>query len=432
MTCREAREQIIESFDIGARDSGEVLEHLQGCADCQREWDRDHAVFDKLRPVERIVASHAFLERTMTAITIEAHKESTRRERLVYGWPRWATVACAAILLLVLIPMLPLGNSNRRGIALLAQSVQAMAQLRSLHITGQIRTLPGDNFELIGTDLQFLPIEMWRDYRTPLRWRVEKPGRVVVMDGQESILYLPDRPEAMKGTPQTGFVAWLLPLLSPEKVLENELAAAKAGDSKAQVSEADGQITLTVTRKPRGDFRNDWLKNKAIDYADHTRVYTFDAATKLLTRLSVVVHSSGRDVSVLELNSFTYNQPQSDSLYALQLPADINWMIDPDAMPAPPALSGPREAALFFFDSLSRKDWDDVQRLLPTTKVPDETKTGYGGLTVVHVGDPFRSGLYPGWFVPYEVRLENGETKQYNLAVRSDNPEKRWIVDGGW
>jgi hypothetical protein len=47
------------------------------------------------------------------------------------------------------------------------------------------------------------------------------------------------------------------------------------------------------------------------------------------------------------------------------------------------------------------------------------------------LGDPFQSGQYPGWFVPYEIRLKSGEVKKHNLAIRNGNPAKHWLVDGG-
>ena len=51
---------------------------------------------------------------------------------------------------------------------------------------------------------------------------------------------------------------------------------------------------------------------------------------------------------------------------------------------------------------------------------------------IVEIGEPFRSGSYPGWFVPYEIKLWTGETRKFNLAVRNDNPARRYIVDGGF
>lgn len=56
----------------------------------------------------------------------------------------------------------------------------------------------------------------------------------------------------------------------------------------------------------------------------------------------------------------------------------------------------------------------------------------YGGAELMHVGSAFRSGLYPGLFVPVEVVLKDGSRESLCLALRNDNPRRVWIVDGGF
>jgi hypothetical protein len=85
---------------------------------------------------------------------------------------------------------------------------------------------------------------------------------------------------------------------------------------------------------------------------------------------------------------------------------------------------------------LANNDWKLVEETCgffknPSKKVKEE-KDFFGGLTVINIGEPFKSGLYPGEFVPYEIKFKNGEVKKMNLAVRNDNPNKVWIVDGGF
>ena len=51
---------------------------------------------------------------------------------------------------------------------------------------------------------------------------------------------------------------------------------------------------------------------------------------------------------------------------------------------------------------------------------------------MISIGEPFQSGLYPGWYVPYDIVLADGTHKQFKLAVRNDNPPRRWLQDGGF
>jgi len=394
----------------------------------------EQEVLDRIRPTQRIAASNSFRERVMKAIVEQNAQEGLRSIWRWRSWPRWVLVGCAGALLLLLLPMLPTGKVAPKspGMALLAQSVQAMSNVQTVHIIGRIRTLPGDNFELVGAEYDFVPIEIWREYTNPPRWRVEKPGRVVVMNGQSALLYISSINSAMTGSPEAGFVKWLRPMLDPPSILENELAAARQGAAQSAVSESNGVTTVALRRQAQGNFANDWARNKSIPESDHTAVYRFDSGSKRLEGVQIVVSLGGTGVVVAEFTDFRYNEAFPQSLYTVQLPADVNWMTDSAAKPALVSLNGPKEAAAYFFDALAREDWDSVLQVSPGTRVQSVIKQVYGGLQVISIGEPFQSGLYPGYFVPYQVRLRNGETKTWKLAVRNDNPVHRWMVDGGY
>jgi outer membrane lipoprotein-sorting protein len=439
MNCHEAAERMIDLFDVETIPSTEpVLEHLRSCTECGLRFEQERRTFEAIRPVQRIMASQRFKEKAMKAIIAEAARESVLESRTRWrcrGWPKWVAAVSAAVLLLLMLAMLRVGKGGSRAaeVKLLAQSVDVMSNVRTVHMIGRMRTLAGDNFELVGTDYEFVPLELWREYDNPPRWRVEKTGRVVVMDGQSSLLYVPGRNMAMKGTPETGFVEWLPPLLSPETILQAELAAARQGTAEAKLVESEGILTLTVRRKARGDFANPWAKDRSIQESDHICVYRFDAATKRLEGLQVIMTEGAKDVSVLELTDFRYNESFPPSLFALQLPSDVHWALNAtDLRPAPATLTGPGEVAEYFFDALAREDWDAVLEVLPFSRADDRFRQTYGGLQVVSIGQPFKSGLYPGYFVPYKIRLRDGSTREWKLSVRNDNPTHRWTVDGGF
>jgi len=60
-----------------------------------------------------------------------------------------------------------------------------------------------------------------------------------------------------------------------------------------------------------------------------------------------------------------------------------------------------------------------------------EIRIFFPGLTVINIGEVFTSRMYPGVFVPYEIRLSNGEIRKHNLALKTDAQTGRWHVDGG-
>ena len=95
----------------------------------------------------------------------------------------------------------------------------------------------------------------------------------------------------------------------------------------------------------------------------------------------------------------------------------------------------PEEAAKLFFESLAKKDWETVYKLctvLEKSSNMENIKQEYEGLQVLRIGKPFKSGMYAGEFVPYEIKLKSGDTRSQNLAVRNDNQDKIWQIDGGF
>jgi RNA polymerase sigma factor (sigma-70 family) len=95
-----------------------------------------------------------------------------------------------------------------------------------------------------------------------------------------------------------------------------------------------------------------------------------------------------------------------------------------------------QQTARDLFEALGNGDWDKVATLCPPgfalgNKLNEQIKGELAGLQVISLGDPFVKPPYPGVFVPYEIRFKSGETKKYQLAIRQDNPERKWYFDGG-
>lgn len=340
--------------------------------------------------------------------------------------PRLALAAAAAAVAIIVFAQ----PGRSPAMALMAQSVQAMSNLQSVHITARMRTLANDNFEYINQNLGWVPLEIWKQFGDPPKWRVEKPGRVAVMDGTSSLMLI--RPNfVVDGGTQPGFLEWVGALLDTDKLMESELAAARTQKASARLAEQDGHYILAVQRTAQGDFRNDWALNKTISSSNNTRVYRFDAATKRLESMQLVLNTAKGDVPVFEITAISYNDSLDPTLFALDVPANAIRDVPAEQMPAKHALpQTPKEAASMFFDALARKDIDELLTVYPASAPPDWVSR-ITSVQVVSLGEPFQSGLFPGWFVPYEITI-NGESKKHNLAVRNDNPAHRWVFSGGF
>ena len=423
MTCRETQKRLVDLFDCRPpHDLEEIESHLAACEDCARESAAIQAAAGLIRPPYRVEPSPDFKERVMNRITQTEAIPHPRR------WVFRLALAAAAAAVAIFVFGQP-GQSP--AVNLMAQSVEAMSNLQSVHIVARMRTAPNDNFEYLNPQMDWVPLEIWKQFGETPKWRVEKPGRVAVMDGASSLMFMRPTNEAVHGGVRPGFLEWVGALLQADQLMENELAYARAQRASARLAEEGSHYVLAVQRVAQGDFRNDWLLNKSVSESNNTRVYRFDRATKLLESMQLILNAGTGDVPVFEITSITYNEAFDPKVFTIELPKNAITVVSPEQMPATrPLPQSPKETAAAFFDALSRQDADALLAVYPASAAPAWLKQ-ITSLQVVSIGEPFQSGLYRGWFVPYEITI-NGEAKKHNLAVRNDNPTHRWVFDGGF
>ncbi len=393
MTCRTARHQLIDLFDTG--DHAELREHLAACGTCAAEFEETLNALSQLEIKDRVSASPGFKQRTLGRLAAELRSEPKGR-----AFPRRLVMAAALLTLLFVLPYLGTLGRNHAATNLLAQSVQALNGIHSVHIVARMRTSPGDNFEYIGTQYDFQPVEMWKEFGAAPRWRVENPGRVAVMDGRQSILFIkPDR--VVHAGQNNGFVEWLRPLLDPQEVLSAELRAAQKGESLASVRRDGPRITLTAARQAQGGFASDWTRNTSVAESDHTRVYQFDAATGRLTGLQVILHDGGKDTVVFEINEIRYNEPFAPELFTVALPDNVIPAVPPESMPVNQALPATaRDAAVTFLEGMAQRDWDRVLTVYGAAAVPESLQRFGGGLQIFRSGSLSSRACIPGGSCP--------------------------------
>jgi outer membrane lipoprotein-sorting protein len=302
-----------------------------------------------------------------------------------------------------------------------------------------MRTPPGDNFAIIGLDYEFVPIDFWKQFTDEPwgQWRLEEPGRVVVQDGQQATMLMKGSNTVHESAKLNPEEWWTECLVEVNKVMSRE--AQKAAEHPAQFTSyrepgEDGREKIVITVEAQSKVPpTDYLQNKYIDDSDHLTVYRFDAETKLLEDLQVYVHDNGKDVAVFRLVQAEYNLDLDPALFQLQLPPDVirtatlTILSDNEKYEQ----MTPKEAATAFFAACAKEDWNELLKYLGRTAVPQRMKDYLGGLEVLELGEPFQSGGYAGWFVPYKIKLKSGGIKQHNLAVRNDNPAHRFELDGG-
>ena len=158
----------------------------------------------------------------------------------------------------------------------------------------------------------------------------------------------------------------------------------------------------------------------------------FDAETGRLEGIKVYCHTANGDVLIFETTQIDYNQPIDPTVFSLKLPKDVIWYEEPKPLTDNEKYERmtPKQAARAFFEACSKEDWAEARKFR-TSSIDDRLKNWLGGLEIIKIGEPFRSKVYPGWFVPYEIKLKGGGVRKHNLALKKNKKAKRFIVDGG-
>ena len=442
MNCAECRENLVACVE-GLLEREELLQcqaHLEACADCRAEYAAIGHLQQQLVARGQAAAEVSLVEPVMRRV----RREQTQPERdtiMTRLFTRWgfglsAAAGAAAIILLTLL-LSPKGQATAAEV--MTRGAKAVAKLRSIHMRCQLRIFSADNFGFIKPEADFVNVELWKEFGGYGKWRIEKPGRVAVMDGQSTLMHIKPGNVGVK-VPQPAReafdTAWLHRIADLSDTITDELNNAVArgwGLRLAEERAADGRTKSVVTVETRSSLPdNDYLKNKFMDDSDTRRVYRFDAQTELLEAVQVYLVGKAGEVLIFEVNQIDYNQSIDPSVFQLQLPANVNWYQEPQNQPGDEKYAAltPEQAARAFFEACGREDWIEVGKFW-TTPLNDPMNNYLGGLKLVSVGESFTSAAYPGRYVPYEIQFKTGGAKKFNLALKKDGKTGRWFVDGG-
>jgi outer membrane lipoprotein-sorting protein len=440
MNCAECRENLVACVE-GLLDREESLQcqaHLETCAACRAE----HTAITRLQR-QLVARGQATAEvslvkpvmRRVHAIQTECERNSIMKKLFTrWGFGLSAAAGAAAI---ILIAFLVFPKAQATAAEVMTKGAQAVAKLTSIHLRGQLRTAPQDNFSYINADCPFYTIELWKQFEPDLKWRVEKPQRVVVMDGKSTVMLIKSGNTGVK-LPQRTTSAfdteWLHRIANLSNTISNELDNARAKGWKLSLTEETGtdsrlKSVVTVMAKS-GVPDNDYCKNTFMENADTRRVYRFDAQSKLLESVQIYLTRPSGEVQIFDLSQIDYNQPIDSSVWKLELPADVSWAQLPEQLSKLPdnekyASMTAQQAARAFFEACGREDWNEAGKFM--SPITDGLKEYLGGLEIVSLGEPFTSKNYPGRLVPYEIKLR---PQELNVRVANTNSAKRCVIMG--
>jgi len=441
MNCNECINEMYQLEDdcIDQHLKADLLNHIAECSDCSKAFDEQQAVLNTLKPRIEIKAPAMLKQNIINEIN--KNNKTMIAGKMVSLSPvikRLLSVAAIVAVVLLIIPFVSKnktsGSTAQAASAIFETSINASEFIKNMTIRCSIRTDASDNFALIGKNYNPVEHTIIKSFESPERWMVEKQGRKAFFDGNNQYLWIPAFKQAIKGSKDANFIEWLKILLEPSSILWKEKEDALTNGSHITTGEANGMLYVAVTSKAQGNFINDYLKNKSVLESDNRREYLFDNKTKLLKGLKVYLLDNKKEVLILNIESIEYDTVIDTNALTVKLPEGVEWQeLNRPLFNENFSNINSKKAAELIFESLSKKDFETNKEVwsqfnLITKKILAST---YEGCQVIKISEPFKSGVYPGEFVPYEIKLKNGTVKHWKMALRNDNPNKVWIVDGG-
>lgn len=448
MNCTECQENLIACIEglLVPEEMNDCLVHIGSCPECAAEYAaiaglQRQLVVHGRRAAEVSLAVPVMQEIRRNQLDRSPSIVEVLKAMLFTRW-RLGLSAVGAMAAILLVFGLAAPSAQAKASQMMAKAAQAIGKLRTIHFVGKVRTLPGDNFSLVGPEFELVPIELWKQFGPEPRWRVEKPHRVAAMDGESTRQYLkaPANVAIKVGHPMAEAfdTDWLHRIADLSKTLTEQMSQALAMNRKMSLTMergTDGRskavVTLqTVAPVPEADA----FKNKYFDLSDTRQVYRFDTKTELLESMQAYLVTRSGEVLIFELTSIDYNPTLDPAVFHIELPPQLSWQesgtwnrqdnVKPRPMSA-------HQAARAFFEACARGDWAEVQKLweLP---VDDSFKQYLGGLELISLGGTSTSALFgTAEVIPYEIKLKDGTVKKHALGLKKDPKTGGWYVDGG-
>lgn len=406
----------------------------------------ESAVAADLSAAKQNAASGATARRMkMQPISTSPEQAADRNEAAASGQPRRPvrrivgilSGAMAAAVLVVAALTLGFNTPARAARNNFAQAIVAMNGVRSIRIELRIRTDADENFDYTNPLDEPVPHTIEAIYSPQLLWRIEKPGRKALYDGKHTYLWFDALREGEVLPYSPGVAGMLFQLIDPGQLLSFEEQLTRSHDGSRYTLRREGDtLRLTVHSPAQGDFsQSDYMRNSSVAESDTRREYRFDAASgRLLGGSITFLAADGRERTLLEIDRIEYDAPL-DAATLTALPEGIIWREPTQTEAATTRLAGidAGRAARLILDAFATWNTEILDEALSAygARARQLLRSRYAGATVVECSAPVRSGNYPGLFIPCRLQMADGSTEELHLALRNDNPQRSWVVDGG-
>ena len=421
MNCNDFKEKVVDLFDkdIDMQAQAQLREHMANCHDCKAYYDDLRKTFNILQPLDtanirKTKITHR-LWRYAAAVAIFLFG-------FVIGWNHLFSTPAVA---------------DDAKLTFLHQSIQSVQNVGSFQMEVYARTTQQENFATFDPAMPFVKIDIkllrQNDF---LFYRVEKAnGRTVVSDGRNQYMWIPNV-LYLKGSQESDFLEHFANLIFPERLLTIQKSAIKlSNENKMTQVESDSTIVLTVDGVEKNSDLRQLFETGKMDDCRLIVENTFTKTDGLLRFVKLWVIKDGKKNLLLHIDNIRYNVMLNKGEIT-RLPTAEWTDITEQRTTSSNRLKQlqnetPQQAAKRSLNAIiADKDSQAAEALIYYKSILPQLIHKLKGCKV-SAFETRKDSSYVGVYVFYTLTTPEGNREKRHIAIRNDNEQHIWIVDGG-
>lgn len=421
MNCNDFKEKVVDLFDkdIDMQAQAQLREHMANCHDCKAYYDDLRKTFNILQPLDtanirKTKITHR-LWRYAAAVAIFLFG-------FVIGWNHLFSTPAVA---------------DDAKLTFLHQSIQSVQNVGSFQMEVYARTTQQENFATFDPAMPFVKIDIkllrQNDF---LFYRVEKAnGRTVVSDGRNQYMWIPNV-LYLKGSQESDFLEHFANLIFPERLLTIQKSAIKlSNENKMTQVESDSTIVLTVDGVEKNSDLRQLFETGKMDDCRLIVENTFTKTDGLLRFVKLWVIKDGKKNLLLHIDNIRYNVMLNKGEIT-RLPTAEWTDITEQRTTSSNRLKQlqnetPQQAAKRILNAIiADKDSQAAEALIYYKSILPQLIHKLKGCKV-SAFETRKDSSYVGVYVFYTLTTPEGNREKRHIAIRNDNEQHIWIVDGG-
>lgn len=421
MNCNDFKEKVVDLFDkdIDMQAQTQLREHMANCHDCKAYYDELRKTFNILQPLDtanirKTKITHR-LWRYAAAVAIFLFG-------FVIGWNHLFSTPAVA---------------DDAKLTFLQQSIQSVQNVGSFQMEVYARTTQQENFATFDPAMPFVKIDIkLLRQNNFLFYRVEKAnGRTVVSDGRNQYMWIPNV-LYLKGSQESDFLGHFANLIFPERLLTIQKSAIKlSNENKMTQVESDSTIVLTVDGVEKNSDLRQLFETGKMDDCRLIVENTFTKNDGLLRFVKLWVIKDGKKILLLHIDNIRYNVMLNKGEITRLPTAEWTDITEQRATSSNRLKQlqneTPQQAAKRILNAIiADKDSQAAEALIYYKSILPQLIHKLKGCKV-SAFETRKDSSYVGVYVFYTLTTPEGNREKRHIAIRNDNEQHIWIVDGG-